>query len=410
MPEFANSIPISLYVHVPWCVKKCPYCDFNSHALKSELPESAYIDALLADLETESAALGSRGVDSVFIGGGTPSLLSPDAVARLIEGIGARAGLSPGCEVTLEANPGTAEAGRFAGFRQAGVTRLSIGVQSFDDDRLAAIGRIHNGREARAAAEMAKAAGFEGLNLDLMYALPGQTVAQAVSDIESALEIEPTHLSYYQLTLEPNTLFFRHPPKLPAEGAAWRMSREGIGRMESRGYRRYEVSAFARAGSQCRHNLNYWRFGDYAGIGAGAHGKLTDLRRGEILRSLKHRHPRAYLDAARDGRFDLKREALARDMLPLEFMMNALRLVAGFDPALFSARTGIPLGEISHAVATAESRGMLEIRGGVLKPTPLGFQFLDDLLLLFAPANLRRRAPGDAGSAALCRASRRATD
>lgn len=394
MAEFADSIPLSLYVHVPWCVKKCPYCDFNSHALKAELPENAYIDALLADLEMECAALQSSAIESVFIGGGTPSLLSPDAVARLIEGIGDRVELTTGCEITLEANPGTAEAGRFVGFRQAGVTRLSIGVQSFDDGLLTAIGRIHDGRDARAAAEMAKAANFDSLNLDLMYALPGQSVAQALSDIDAALELQPTHVSFYQLTLEPNTLFFRHPPSLPAEEAGWRMSEQGIERLEAGGYARYEVSAFARPGFECRHNLNYWRFGDYLGIGAGAHGKLTDLVRGEISRSLKQRHPSAYLDGARECRFNLKREVLAQDLLPLEFMMNALRLTAGFDLALFSERCGIALGKISHALADAEARELIEIRGGVLRPTTLGLQFLDDLLLLLSPASDRRRPSG----------------
>jgi putative oxygen-independent coproporphyrinogen III oxidase len=393
MPEFADLIPLSLYVHVPWCVRKCPYCDFNSHGLKSDLPENAYIDALLADLEAESATLQSRTVESVFIGGGTPSLLSPDAVVRLIEGIGDRVKLTPGCEITLEANPGTAEADRFAGFRQAGITRLSIGVQSFDDQLLASIGRIHDGRQARAAAEMAKAANFDSLNLDLMYALPGQSLAQALSDIETALELQPTHLSYYQLTLEPNTLFFRHPPVLPAEESAWRMSQQGIEHLQSRGYARYEVSAFARPGFECRHNLNYWRFGDYAGIGAGAHGKLTDLRRKEICRSLKQRHPRVYLEAGRNGRFARKREVVGRDRLPLEFMMNALRLVAGFDLALFSDRSGITLGKISQSLAEAESKGMIEIHDGMLRPTELGIRFLDDLLLLFAPKTHTRRTP-----------------
>jgi oxygen-independent coproporphyrinogen-3 oxidase len=383
-------------------VKKCPYCDFNSHTLKDELPEKAYVDALLADLETECAALKSPAVESVFIGGGTPSLLSPDAVARLIEGIGDLLELRTGCEITLEANPGTAEAMRFVGFRQAGVTRLSIGVQSFDDQLLAAIGRIHDGRDARAAAEMAKAANFDSLNLDLMYALPGQTRTKVLSDVQSALELEPTHVSYYQLTLEPNTLFFRRPPKLPAEESAWRMSQQGIEDLEARGYARYEVSAFARPGFECRHNLNYWRFGDYLGIGAGAHGKLTDLGRGQILRSLKQRHPRAYLEAARNRRFDLKREVVARNMLPLEFMINALRLVSGFELALFSERSGLPLGKISHALAEAESRDLVEIRNGTLRPTTFGIEFLDDLLLLFTlgdptPSDERTALRADGG-------------
>ena len=384
MPELSNSIPLSLYVHVPWCVKKCPYCDFNSHALKAELPEGAYIDALLADLESELGTIGSRSVESVFIGGGTPSLLSPDSVTRLIQGIRERVKLTPGCEITLEANPGTAEANRFVAYRHAGVNRLSIGVQSFDDGLLTAIGRIHDGREARAAAEMAVAANFDSVNLDLMYALPGQSETQANADIDLALELDPAHLSYYQLTLEPNTLFYRNPPKLPSDAAAWRIAERGHERMQKRGYVRYEVSAFARRGFECRHNLNYWRFGDYVGIGAGAHGKLTDSARGRILRSLKHRHPRAYLEAARNRRFELKREVIAQESLPLEFMMNLLRLVGGFDLSLFSQRSGLSLGKISHALLQAESRKLIEITGDWLKPTPLGLQFLDDLLMLFA--------------------------
>lgn len=385
MPEFAEVIPLSLYVHVPWCVRKCPYCDFNSHALKDDLPENAYIDALLADLKLECEALQSRPVESVFIGGGTPSLLSPDAVSRLIEGIAHCVELTPACEITLEANPGTAEADRFAGFRQAGVTRLSIGVQSFDDRLLTAIGRIHDGREARVAAEMAKAANFDSLNLDLMYALPGQSAAQARSDIESALELEPTHISYYQLTLEPNTLFFRRPPELPDEEACWRMSEQGLERLQSMGYARYEVSAFARPGFECLHNLNYWRFGDYVGIGAGAHGKLTDPRHNQITRTLKQRHPRVYMEAGRNRAFARKREVVEQDILPLEFMMNAMRLIAGFELSLFPDRSGIPLGKISRSLADAEAKGLIEILGGVLRPTNTGLRFLDDLLLLFAP-------------------------
>ena len=384
MPELSDSVPLSLYVHVPWCVKKCPYCDFNSHALKAELPERGYIDALLADLESETGNVETRPVESVFIGGGTPSLLSPDSVSRLIVGIRERVELKPGCEITLEANPGTAEANRFRAYRHAGVNRLSIGVQSFDDRLLAAIGRIHDGREARAAAEMAMAANFDSVNLDLMYALPGQSEAQAMADIDQALELDPAHLSYYQLTLEPNTLFYRNPPKLPSDDDAWRIFQRSLERIQDRGYVRYEVSAFARPGFECRHNLNYWRFGDYIGIGAGAHGKITDPARGRILRALKHRHPRAYLESARSRRFEMKREAIARESLPLEFMMNAMRLVDGFDLSLFSQRSGLDLGKISHALLKAESKNLIEITNDWLKPTPLGLQFLNDLLMLFA--------------------------
>lgn len=394
----ADSAPRSLYVHVPWCVKKCPYCDFNSHALRYELPESAYVEALLADLDAELGRSQPAAVDTVFIGGGTPSLLSPEAVARLIAGIDARMALSPDCEITLEANPGTVEAGRFEGFRAAGVNRLSIGVQSFDDDLLRAIGRIHGGREARNAAEMASRCGFQSVNLDLMYALPGQSVAKAMEDVDTAMALEPTHISFYQLTLEPNTLFYRQPPVLPAEDAAWRMSTAGIERLEARGYRRYEISAFAREGFQCRHNLNYWRFGDYVGIGAGAHGKLSDLSRKRVVRSVKKRHPRAYLDASPAGGFDLKRERLDPSALLLEFMMNALRLTGGFGLELFVARTGLSLHTLDAALDQAQARGLVSVEDGVLRPAALGLCFLDELVLSFAPARpaAAPRAPSSA--------------
>jgi oxygen-independent coproporphyrinogen-3 oxidase len=383
----ADDIPFSLYVHVPWCVKKCPYCDFNSHALRGEVPEAAYIDALLADLDREVEARFPRTLNSIFIGGGTPSLLSPDSVARLLEGVGARLPLSPDCEVTLEANPGTVEAGRFGGFRQAGVNRLSIGVQSFHDDLLSAIGRIHDARQSRLAVENARDAGFENLNLDLMFGLPGQSVAQALKDVDTAIALSPTHISHYQLTIEPNTLFHRHPPVLPGEEPAWQMGQRCAKRLAASGYARYEISAFARAGHECRHNLNYWEFGDYLGIGAGAHGKISDAASGAVVRSLKHRHPRAYLDAARNGSFDFKRDSCDRDALPLEFMMNALRIVRGFDLDLFVARTGMPATAIQGGLEIARSRKLIRVTDARVEPTSLGLRFLNELLLLFASAS-----------------------
>ncbi len=388
----ADDIPLSLYVHVPWCVKKCPYCDFNSHALRGDIREAPYIDALLADLDCEVEAGVVRTVSSVFVGGGTPSLLSPDSVARLLEGVGARLPLSPGCEVTLEANPGTVEAGRFAGFRQAGVNRLSIGVQSFDDDLLSAIGRIHDGRQSRLAVESARDSGFENLNLDLMFGLPGQSVAQALKDVDTAIALSPTHISHYQLTIEPNTLFHRHPPGLPDEEPAWRMGQRCAKRLAASGYARYEVSAFAQVGHECRHNLNYWEFGDYLGIGAGAHGKISDAASGEVIRSLKHRHPRAYLDAARNGSFDFKRDSCDRDALPLEFMMNALRIARGFDLNLFAARTGMPATAIQMELEVARARKLIRLVDTRVEPTPLGLRFLNELLLLFASASSQSAA------------------
>jgi oxygen-independent coproporphyrinogen-3 oxidase len=383
----ADDIPLCLYVHVPWCVKKCPYCDFNSHALRGEIPEALYIDALLADLDREVEAGVARTISSIFIGGGTPSLLSPDCVARLLEGVGARLSMSPDCEVTLEANPGTVEAGRFAGFRQAGVNRLSIGVQSFHDDMLSAIGRIHDGRRSRLAVESARDAGFDNLNLDLMFGLPGQSVAQALKDVDTAIALSPTHISHYQLTIEPNTLFHRHPPALPDEEPAWRMGQRCAKRLAASGYARYEVSAFAQVGHECRHNLNYWEFGDYLGIGAGAHGKISDAASGEVIRSLKHRHPRAYLDAAGNGSFDFKRDRCDRDALPLEFMINALRIVQGFDLNLFVVRTGMPATAIQGGLEIARARKLIRLVDARVEPTSLGLRFLNDLLLLFTSAS-----------------------
>ncbi len=386
MFQFSTLPPLALYVHVPWCVRKCPYCDFNSHALREELPERAYIDALIADLEQELPTVWGRSLSSVFIGGGTPSLVSAEGIDRLLSTARALLPLPPTAEVTLEANPGTLEQGRFAEFRAAGINRLSIGVQSFDDARLLALGRIHGRAEALRAVEAARAAGFDSFNLDLMYGLPGQDVAGALADLDTALALEPPHLSHYQLTLEPNTAFHRAPPPLPEEDAVWDMQERCQERLARAGYEHYEVSAYARAGHRSRHNTNYWTFGDYLGIGAGAHGKLSDAQAQRILRTAKRRHPRDYLGhAASPGRIADSR-ALSRADAGFEFMLNALRLVEGFPSALFAERTGLPIRTVEAPLRCAEERGWIEWTLSDIRPTATGQRYLNDLLELFLPA------------------------
>jgi len=403
MAALAPTPPLGLYVHLPWCARKCPYCDFNSHQA-SDIPDSAYVAALLEDLDDESVRVTGRAVESVFIGGGTPSLFSVSAIAALLDGIRARVELAPDCEVTLEANPGSAEADRFAGYRGAGVNRLSIGVQSFDDGALQRIGRIHDARAAHQAVEMAQAAGLERINIDLMYGLPGQSWQGALADVEQALGHGVSHLSHYELTIEPNTLFHRFPPARPDEDALWTMHTRSLERMESAGLRRYEISAFARPGDQCRHNLNYWRFGDYLGIGAGAHGKLTRGVDRVVERSVKHRHPRRYLASRGGGDFEASRGPVAGADLPLEFMLNAARLLEGFSEELFEARTGLPASVISGPLLQAEKRGLIHRSPGAIRPTRRGTQFLNDYLALFqdqspaaAPEDATKRAPVDRG-------------
>lgn len=383
MAAHADPPPLSLYVHVPWCVRKCPYCDFNSHPRREALPERAYIDALLADLDQELAETGRRQLVSIFIGGGTPSLLSGDAVARLLAGIRARMPLASMLEVTLEANPGTAEQARFAEYRAAGVTRLSIGVQSFADDLLERLGRIHGGREAVAAAEAAHAAGFDDFNLDLMFGLPGQSPERALRDLHIALELAPTHLSWYQLTIEPNTAFWHRPPALPDDDTVWAMQQDGQALLAARGFAQYEISAYARPGHQCRHNRNYWEFGDYLGIGAGAHGKLSDMHGQVIRRRWKRRHPREYLEgAARPARIAGERK-LDRGDRVLEFMMNALRLNEGVPIDLFHARTGLPTSLLEGPLRQARERELVAADAARLRATEQGRRFLNDLLALF---------------------------
>lgn len=390
---------LGLYVHLPWCTRKCPYCDFNSHAA-SDLPELSYISALLADLDHDQPRITGRPVESIFIGGGTPSLFSVSAIASLLDGIRERVDLAPDCEITLEANPGSAEAGRFAGYLAAGVNRLSIGVQSFDDAALKSIGRIHDAHTAHLAVETAQSAGMERINIDLMYGLPGQSLQAALADVEQALEHGVSHLSHYELTIEPNTLFHRFPPPRPDEDALWAMHESSLALIEAAGLRRYEISAYARPGAECRHNLNYWRFGDYLGIGAGAHGKLTRGESGVIERSVKHRHPRRYLAALGGGDHEARREPVPAAELPLEFMLNAARLLGGFSEGLFEARTGLPISVISAPLAQAEERGLISRKRGSILPTERGTQFLNDFLILFeppspAPLEAAKRAPVD---------------
>jgi oxygen-independent coproporphyrinogen-3 oxidase len=371
---------LALYVHWPWCVKKCPYCDFNSHEANGESGEggeAAYLAALVADLEAALPRIWNRPVVSVFIGGGTPSLMSGATADALLAAIRMRVPLHPGAEITLEANPGTAEAAKFAAFRAAGVTRLSIGVQSFDDGKLTALGRIHDSTEAHRAIELALHH-FGRVNLDLMYALPGQTLAGAEQDIATAIRSGVSHISAYHLTLEPNTPFHHAPPPLPDDDLAADMQEMVEAALSSAGFEHYETSAFARAGEQCRHNLNYWTFGDYLGIGAGAHSKLSD--HGSIWREARHRHPRSYLEGAARGDFLSTRQPVARVDLAGEFMMNALRLNDGFAPRLFTERTGLPLAEIEEPLRAAQRGGLLETVDLHIRPTAHGRRFLNQLI------------------------------
>lgn len=383
MPALSVPIPLALYIHLPWCIRKCPYCDFNSHEIRTALPEQAYVDALLADLEQDLPRIWGRRIDSVFIGGGTPSLFSPAALDRLLSGLRARLALRPDLEITLEANPGTVEQGRFAEFRDVGINRLSIGVQSFDDEQLRQLGRIHDRRAALAAAEAAHAAGLDNFNLDLMFGLPQQTVAQAQADIATAIALQPAHLSYYQLTIEPNTRFHHAPPPLPDDDTIAEIHHQALVELARHGYQRYEVSAYARERRQCRHNLNYWEFGDYLGIGAGAHGKLSDAASGQIHRLWKLKHPRDYLAAAGTPASIGGHAPIQPADLPVEFMMNALRLVAGVATELFGERTGLPLQALEPGLSRARARGLLETAPTRLQPTALGLQFLNDLLQEF---------------------------
>jgi len=374
--------PLSLYVHLPWCLKKCPYCDFNSHQSPTELPEQRYLDAVMADLEASLPLVWGRTVHSIFIGGGTPSLFSPQSIDRLIGDIRARLRLEPDCEITMEANPGTFEKDRFRAFRSAGVTRLSIGVQSFDDQHLQALGRVHDRTQAMAAVEEAAQA-FDTFNLDLMYALPGQTLAGLERDMRQALAFAPPHISIYHLTVEPNTFFAKHPPVLPEDDDAYAMLDRITEMTSAAGMDRYEISAYAKPGHRCAHNLNYWQFGDYLGIGAGAHSKLSFAHR--VVRQVRFRDPALYMDKALAGTPVAQDSEVARADLPFEFMLNALRLRGGFQLQDFTEKTGLPLTAIQAGLDEAESKGLITRDFVQVKPTERGFDFLNDLQALFLP-------------------------
>ncbi len=378
--------PLALYVHIPWCVRKCPYCDFNSHRAPEALPQREYVAALLADLEQDLPLVWGRTVTSVFFGGGTPSLFSGEAIGEFLQGAAARLRFRPELEVTLETNPGTVEHDRFDAYARAGVNRLSFGVQSFDDGCLARLGRIHDAAQAERAVKLAQDAGFSNINLDLMYALPGQTTAMALADLERAIALDPAHLSHYQLTLEPGTPFARQPPAgIPEGDDAWDMQEACQARLAEAGYAQYEVSAYAREGRQCAHNLNYWRFGDYLGIGAGAHGKITLPADDTILRRWKLKHPKTYMDAAAaDARIGGD-EHLAAERRPFDYMLNALRLREGFPLADFEARTGLARATIAPKLADLSERGLLDVAEEWVRPSELGWRFLNDVMAAFLP-------------------------
>lgn len=374
--------PLSLYIHFPWCVQKCPYCDFNSHTLRGTIDEVAYVDALLADLEQDLPLSGGRELGSIFMGGGTPSLFSPVQIGRLLDGINRLLPLAADAEFTLEANPGTVELARFAGYRQAGINRLSIGIQSLEAEKLQALGRIHGPAEARRAAQAAQQAGFDNFNLDLMFGLPGQTLEQAMADLQGVIDLAAPHLSWYQLTLEPNTAFHHAPPVLPDNDALWDIQEAGQALLASAGYGQYEISAYARPGHRCRHNLNYWQFGDYLGVGAGAHGKLS-LADGRILRRWKPRHPAAYQADAGSPAGIAGEQALDADDRVIEFMMNALRLNDGVPEGLFCDRTGLSPVVLMPGMNRARQLGLLADAPGRLQPSEHGRRFLNDLLAIF---------------------------
>ncbi|HEY4368457.1 MAG TPA: radical SAM family heme chaperone HemW [Steroidobacteraceae bacterium] len=389
--------PLSLYVHLPWCVRKCPYCDFNSHVAPALLPQADYVAALLEDLEHDLPHVAGRPLQSIFFGGGTPSLFSPEEIGRFLSGVRQRVACVDDIEVTLEANPGTIEHGRFSGYRDAGITRVSLGAQTFDAAHLKVLGRIHGSDDIqRAVAELARA-GIDNFNLDLMYALPAQSCAQAVADVQSAIALGPQHVSHYQLTLEPGTVFYHRPPPLPDQDLAWEMQVECQAVLAAHGYEQYEVSAYSRPGARCRHNLNYWQFGDYIGIGAGAHGKLTLLESSAVMRTTRQRQPREYLRSAVAQRVT-ERRTVEADELPFEYMLNLLRLLDGFELGHFEALTGLSREAIAAALAAAERKGLI---GRVAdrpvdehwRPTELGMRFLNELQEMFLP-DAKPRARG----------------
>jgi len=382
--------PLALYAHFPWCVQKCPYCDFNSYTLRETLPEQRYIDTLMRDFDAQVADIDARRISSVFLGGGTPSLFSPAEIARLLEHVRTSLGFEPEAEITLEANPGTIERGRFSEYRAAGITRVSLGAQSFDERQLKTLGRIHSADETRRAAEELHAAGLDNFNLDLMYALPDQTADEALSDLNIALSLRPAHLSQYHLTIEPGTVFAAAPPVQPGDEIVEQMLDRSLEALRNAGFDQYEVSGYARAGQHCAHNLNYWNFGDYLGIGAGAHGKISDASRESIVRTQQTREPRRYLAA--DPQALVRRPIAVRD-LPFEFSMNAFRLAQGFSDELFEARTGLNAALLERALIQLVQRGLVERAPGTWRATAKGFRFLNEILVELLPEAEKPRGP-----------------
>lgn len=381
---FHENPPLSLYIHLPWCVKKCPYCDFNSHEFSpSGFEEDQYIDALIRDLDTELPRVWGRTINTVFIGGGTPSLFSPESLDKLLSAIRARLNIHPAIEITLEANPGTAEAEKFRLFREIGINRLSLGVQSFNDKHLKALGRIHDAAQAHHAIDLAQEAGFENYNIDLMFGLPGQSISDALGDLDKAVAHSPTHISWYQLTIEPNTVFNSKPPTLPNDDDTWSMQEQGQSFLETKGFKQYEISAYAKDKHPALHNLNYWQFGDYLGIGAGAHGKITNVAERKIERYTRHKIPKRYIELAGTNAVITETRTLVRDELALEFVMNAFRLTEGVPGQLFSERTGLTLKSAERELLLAEERGLIEWQLNKLKPSPKGIRYLNELLEIF---------------------------
>lgn len=385
-PDAALSLPpLSLYVHLPWCVRKCPYCDFNSHAVKEEFPAERYVDALLADLEQDLPLVWGRTVQSIFFGGGTPSLFSASQFERMLAGFGALLNIAPGAEVTLEANPGTTEHDSFTAYHEAGINRISLGVQSFDDELLKAIGRIHGRKEIEKALESIDRSGITNFNLDLMFALPGQSISRAIEDVQLALAAGPTHLSHYQLTLEPNTAFYANPPRLPNDDKAWAMQDQCASLLAEAGLVNYEISAWAQQGKECRHNLNYWQYGDFLGIGAGAHGKITLPAQGEVRKRIRKRHPDAWMSGVKEGSALAEDRSIEASDRIFEFFLNQLRLRAGVRKSQFLPRTGLDWGQVRERIETAVEKGLLEDRGECLVHTETGWRFINEIQAGFLP-------------------------
>lgn len=378
---FKDHLPLSLYIHIPWCVRKCPYCDFNSHEAKTSLPEELYVHALIQELDSRLHLVQNRPIKSIFFGGGTPSLFSAKSIAQILEAVSKKMSLHEQIEITLEANPGTIDQGRFGGFRTAGINRLSLGIQSLQDDKLKQLGRIHDRAHAMQAIEFAKQAGFDNFNLDLMYGLPNQTIDDALADLRDALAFGPTHFSWYQLTIEPNTVFYQQRPTLPVDDVLWDMQLAGQQALQDSGFKQYEVSAYSQLDKECLHNRNYWEFGDYLGIGAGAHSKMTDIESGAVLRFSQVRHPKDYLDASK--RQPLNTSSVQENDLIFEFMLNALRLTEGVPSSLFTQHTGISLQKIETVLTKAIQRGLMIDDIERLCPTELGKKFLNDLTEMF---------------------------